>query len=116
MVLLPPGKLTMEYGRGPEYKLLQRPVTIPEKGSAKIDVKLVRWINTMDYGFYSGDHHIHAAGCAHYTSPTEGVYPRDMFLHVKGEGLNVGCNLTWARALIFSGNSLKPSRTRSANR
>ena len=40
----------------------------------------------MDYGFYSGDHHIHAAGCAHYTNPTEGVFAEDMFLHVKGEG------------------------------
>jgi hypothetical protein len=101
VVLLPPGDLTMEYGRGPEYKLLKRTVTIPEKGSAAIDVKLERWINTMNYGFYSGDHHIHAAGCAHYTSPTEGVYPRDMFLHVKGEGLNVGCNLTWGPCFDF---------------
>jgi hypothetical protein len=91
----------MDYGRGPEYKLLRRTVVIPEKGSAKVDVKLERWINTMDFGFYSGDHHIHAAGCAHYTSPTEGVYPRDMFLHVKGEGLNVGCNLTWGPCFEF---------------
>jgi hypothetical protein len=49
----------------------------------------------MEYGFYGGDHHIHAAGCAHYTFPTEGVTPEDMFLQVKGEGLNVGCVLTW---------------------
>src|SRR5439155_16777739 len=85
----------MEYGRGPEYKLLKKTVTIPDKGDAKIAVKVERWINPMDYGFYSGDHHIHAAGCAHYTNPTEGVLPEDMFRHVKGEGLNVGCNLTW---------------------
>ena len=39
----------------------------------------------MDYGFYCGDHHIHAAGCAHYTSPTEGVTAQDMLLRVKGE-------------------------------
>ena len=58
-------------------------------------VKLERWVNPADYGFFSGDHHIHAAGCAHYTNPTEGVLPEDMFLHVKGEGLNVGCCLTW---------------------
>lgn len=94
-VLLPPGELVMDYGRGPEYKQLTRKVTIPEKGDASIEVKLERWINTMDFGFYSGDHHIHAAGCAHYTNPTEGVHAEDMFLHVKGEGLNVGCNLTW---------------------
>lgn len=94
-VLLPPGELSMTYGRGPEYKQLVRNVTIPEKGDATIEVKLERWVNATDYGFYSGDHHIHAAGCAHYTSPTEGVHAADMFLHVKGEGLNVGCNLTW---------------------
>src|SRR5262249_26505384 len=58
-------------------------------------VKLQRWINPMDYGWYNGDHHIHAAGCAHYTNPSEGVLPEDMFLHVKGEGMNVGCCLTW---------------------
>src|SRR5947199_9231420 len=58
-------------------------------------VKLERWVNPMDFGFFNGDHHIHAAGCAHYTYPTEGVLPEDMFLHVTGEGLNVGCCLTW---------------------
>ena len=49
-------------------------------------------MNPADYGWFSGDHHIYAAGCrAHYTNPSEGVLPEDMFLHVKGEGLNVGC-------------------------
>jgi hypothetical protein len=94
-VLLPPGELTMIYGRGPEYRLLTKSVTIPEQGDASIAVKIERWVNPMDYGYYSGDHHIHAAGCQHYTNPTEGVHAPDMFLHVKGEGLNVGCNLTW---------------------
>ncbi len=73
-VLLPPGELTMTYGRGPEYRLLTQAIKVPEKGDAVIEVKLQRWINPADYGFYSGDHHIHAAGCAHYTNPTEGVF------------------------------------------
>lgn len=97
-VLLPPGELTMEFGRGPEYNLLTRKVMIPSPEvpkAALITVKLERWINPMDYGWYNGDHHIHAAGCKHYTNPTEGVFPEDMFLHVKGEGINVGCCLTW---------------------
>jgi hypothetical protein len=94
-VLLPPGEFTMTYGRGPEYRLLRRKVTVPARGDASIEVKLERWINPAEHGWYSGDHHIHSAGCAHYTSPTEGVNPEDMFLHVKGEGLNVGCCLTW---------------------
>jgi hypothetical protein len=108
-VLLPPRDLLMSYGRGPEYRLLQKKVTIPEKGEAKIEVTLERWINAKDYGFYSGDHHIHAAGCAHYTNPTEGVFAQDMFLHVKGEGLNVGCNLTWGPCYEFQRQFFEPT-------
>ena len=74
----------MFYGRGPEYRWLTRSVTIPAPvagsnggGSAlpEIAVRLERWIDPAAHGFYSGDHHIHAAGCAHYTLPTEGVIP-----------------------------------------
>jgi hypothetical protein len=108
-VLLPPGEFTMSYGRGPEYKMLQRTITIPEMGEAAVEVKLERWINAMDYGWYSGDHHIHAAGCAHYTNPTEGVFAKDMFLHVKGEGLNVGCNLTWGPCYDFQRQFFEPT-------
>jgi hypothetical protein len=108
-VLLPPGELTVSYGRGPEYRMVERKLTIPAKANAKIDVELERWVNTMDYGFYSGDHHIHAAGCAHYTNPTEGVFAEDMFLHVKGEGLNVGCNLTWGPCYEFQRQFFEPT-------
>ena len=107
-VLLPPGQFDMEYGRGPEYVLQRRTVTVPENGPCTIEVHLKRWINPMDYGFYSGDHHIHAAGCAHYTNPTEGVFAKDMFLHVKGEGLNVGCNLTWGPCFEFQRQFFEP--------
>ena len=37
--------------------------------------QLERWIDPAKYGWYSGDHHIHAAGCSHYKNPTEGVDP-----------------------------------------
>ncbi|HLY74511.1 MAG TPA: CehA/McbA family metallohydrolase, partial [Planctomycetota bacterium] len=108
-VLLPPGELTMVYGRGPEYRLKAKSVTIPEKGDPSIAVKVERWVNPMEYGFYSGDHHIHAAGCAHYTNPTEGVHAPDMFLHVKGEGLNVGCNLTWGPCYEYQRQFFQPT-------
>jgi hypothetical protein len=98
-VLLPPGEFTVQYGRGPEYQLVTKKVTIVK--DAPLEFKLDRWVNPADYGFYSGDHHIHAAGCAHYTSPTEGIMPEDMYLHVKGEGLNVGCCLTWGPCYDF---------------
>jgi hypothetical protein len=100
-VLLPPGELTMESGRGPEYRQISQKVRVPERGEGEVSVKLERWINPADWGYFSGDHHIHAAGCAHYTSPTEGVHPPDMFLHVKGEALNVGCCLTWGPCYEF---------------
>jgi hypothetical protein len=108
IVLLPPGEFTMTYGRGPEYRLVSRKVTIPAKGEAVIEVKLDRWINPLDLGWYSGDHHIHAAGCAHYTNPTEGVHAGDMFLHVKGEALNVGCNLTWGPCYDYQRQFFEP--------
>ncbi|MBI3411192.1 MAG: CehA/McbA family metallohydrolase [Planctomycetes bacterium] len=108
-VLLPPGELTMIYGRGPEYKLIEQKITVPESGKPEIKVKLERWINAMDHGWYSGDHHIHAAGCAHYTNPTEGVFADDMFLHVKGEALNVGCNLTWGPCYEFQRQFFTPA-------
>jgi hypothetical protein len=94
-VLLPPGRFSIEYSRGPEYKVLRREVEVPAAAEHAVSLKLERWIDTPAFGFFSGDHHIHAAGCAHYTSPTEGVTPEDMFRQVKGEGLNVGCVLTW---------------------
>jgi hypothetical protein len=108
-VLLAPGEYTMTYSRGPEYRQVTRKVSISDKEDAKVAIKLERWINPMDYGFYSGDHHIHAAGCAHYTNPTEGVFAQDMFLHVKGEALNVGCNLTWGPCYEFQRQFFEPT-------
>ncbi len=48
-----------------------------------------------ELGWISGDHHVHAAGCAHYENPTQGVTPKDMMRHILGEDLNVGCVLSW---------------------
>jgi len=109
VVLLPPGRFIMEYDRGPEYRRLRREESIPSRSSAEVEVKLERWINPMDHGFYSGDHHIHGAGCAHYTSPTEGVTPEDMFLQVIGEGLNVGCVLTWGPCFDYQRRFFTPT-------
>ncbi|WP_395749647.1 CehA/McbA family metallohydrolase [Prosthecobacter sp.] len=94
-VLLPPGEFTMEASRGPEYHTVKTKVSIPLAKEMTLPVKLERWMNAADLGYYSGDHHIHAAGCAHYTSPSEGMRPEHMFQQVKGEGLNVGCVLAW---------------------
>jgi hypothetical protein len=100
-VLLPPGELTMEACRGPEYRVLKRSITVPDSGETDIDVQLERWIEPRKFGYYSGDHHIHAAGCAHYASPQEGLVPREVIRQVKGEGLNVGCILSWGFCYDF---------------
>jgi hypothetical protein len=94
-VLLPPGKYQVTYTRGPEYRILKRQITVPNAATHKESFKLERWIRLADHNWFSGDHHIHAAGCAHYESPTEGVTPADMMRHVLGEDLHVGCVLSW---------------------
>jgi hypothetical protein len=109
-VLLPPGKFTVQSSRGPEYQVETREVTVPAQENADLKIELKRWADPAAFGFYSGDHHIHAAGCAHYTSPTEGVLPEHMFRQVKGEGLNVGCVLTWGPCFDYQRRFFTPSQ------
>jgi hypothetical protein len=92
---LPLGEYTVEYTRGPEYLVETVPITVHPGATQKEEFALKRWIHPATRQWYSGDHHVHAAGCAHYDSPTEGVTPADMMRHVVGEDLNVGCVLSW---------------------
>lgn len=92
---LPPGDYNITVTRGPEYLPVKMDVTIPAAAKHSLDVQLERWIHIAPRKWYSGDHHVHAAGCGHYDSPTEGVSPEDMMRHILGEDLNVGCVLSW---------------------
>ena len=94
-VTLPPGDYHLTATRGPEYLPLKMAFTVPDAKSHAIEIRLQRWIHIAKRHWYSGDHHVHAAGCAHYDSPTEGVGPEDMMRHILGEDLNVGCVLSW---------------------
>jgi hypothetical protein len=95
-VLLPPGKFTVTFTRGPEYETQIKQITIPEGvDSMNVSFELKRWINMSKLGWYSADHHVHAAGCSHYESPEEGVRPPDMWRQIVGEDLNVGAVLAW---------------------
>ena len=94
-VLLPPGEYDVAYGRGPEYHVLKRTINVPDSKEHSESFRLKRWIKLTDHDWYSGDHHVHAAGCAHYEAPTEGVTPQDMMRHILGEDLNIGCVLSW---------------------
>jgi hypothetical protein len=94
-VLLPPGQYEVTSNRGPEYLFVKKTITVPAATQHSESFRLKRWIKLADLGWYSGDHHVHAAGCAHYEAPTEGVTPVDMMRHILGEDLNVGCVLSW---------------------
>ena len=118
-LLLPPGEFTVQFARGPEYWVREKKLKVADSlresklnsrsEPATLKLDLERWVNTHEFGFFSGDHHIHAAGCAHYTVPTEGVTPEDMFRQVKGEGLNVGCVLTWGPCYKFQRQFFQPA-------
>jgi hypothetical protein len=95
-VMLAPGKYHVTYSRGPEYLPQATEIEIPEgKDSISFSFKLKRWIKLSKLGWYSADHHVHAAGCSHYDSPEEGVKPKDMYRQMLGEDLNFAAVLTW---------------------
>lgn len=93
-VLLPAGEYTLEYSRGPEYHIGQTTFQVGDQPST-VRIQLTRWVDPASRSWWSGDHHIHAAGCAHYTNPSEGVHAPDMLRQILGEDLKVGSNLTW---------------------
>ena len=74
-MLLQPGKYTVTCTRGPEYLVLKKEIIVPPASTHTETFELKRWAHPAAKGWWSGDHHVHAAGCAHYESPTEGVAP-----------------------------------------
>ena len=95
-VSLPPGNYQVEYTRGPEYLTQHTELNIPASASEyEATFQLERWVDMADLGWYSLDHHVHAAGCSHYESPEEGVRPGDMWRQALGEDLKVSCVLAW---------------------
>ena len=109
-VQLPPGKYKVVYTRGPEYIPQTKEIVVTaDKDSTEFSFQLKRWINMSTLGWYSADHHVHAAGCSHYESPEEGVPPVDMWRQALGEDLNVAAVLTWGpswyhQKSYFTGN------------
>ena len=92
---LPDGEFTVTFSGGPEYLTGRQTVHVGPTGPAEVWLRLQRWIDPAAHGWYSGDHHVHAAGCSHYQDPTQGVTPEDMIRQVRGENLNIGSVLTW---------------------
>ena len=92
---LPHGYYTLKSSGGPEYIPQTTEFNVDAKAPASLAIQLKRWIDPSQYGWYSGDPHIHAAGCSHYQKPTEGVNPEDMIRQIAGEKLNLASVLTW---------------------
>ena len=99
-IRLPRGTYTVECSRGPEYLAESKTLSVAGD-AATAEFALRRWTDPSKLGWWSGDHHIHASGCAHYEKPEEGVYPPDMLKHILGEDLKVGATLTWGPGFDF---------------
>ncbi|HXE10941.1 MAG TPA: CehA/McbA family metallohydrolase [Bryobacteraceae bacterium] len=95
-IRLPEGTYEITCTGGVEYLAETRALQVDQSDPHPLDFQLRRWIHPAKQNWYSGDHHLHAAGCSHYVTPTEGVDPAVMMRQVEGEHLNVGCVLNWA--------------------
>ncbi len=118
-IQLPPGSYTVSYTGGPEYITETQKFIVTGSAPTELSFHLKRWIDPVKYGWYSGDDHIHPAGCAHYQNPTEGVSPGDMERQVLGEHLNVGATLVWGpcfyyQSHFFQGRSDQTVSTRDS--
>ncbi len=116
-VLLPPGEITVEYGRGPEYRVIEqkmkvellventeiRPECFHQSAPQEHQAQFRRLLSSS---FNAGSTREITAGTTAIITSTPRVVPitrrqakvccrKDMFLYVKGEALNVGCCLTW---------------------
>jgi hypothetical protein len=100
-IKLPAGDYQVEFTRGPEYVVKRQPIKVSAGKPQTFTFNLERWIDLNKLGWYSGDHHIHAAGCMHYETPSQGVLPNDMIRHILGEALNVGSVLTWGPCYYY---------------
>ena len=103
-----PGEFELTYNRGPEYKNLRKPITVVERGNTTIDVRLERWVNPMDFGFLFGRSPHSWGGMFALRESHARCSPQDMFAQVKGEGLNVGCVLTWGPCFDFQRRYFSP--------
>jgi hypothetical protein len=100
-ITLPAGEYTLNYTRGPEYRTNSISLLLTDKAAPPLTLQLERWVSPRHLGYYSGDTHIHAAGCSHYESPSEGVTPDVMYRQVLGEALDLGDVLTWGPGYYY---------------
>lgn len=100
---------SVKCSRGPESIPETQTLVVGDK-PVELEYRVKHGIDPSRRGYWSGHHHIHAADCAHYENPTQGVHPPDMLRHIMGEDLKVGCCLTWGPCFDFQKQSLAESQ------
>jgi len=99
-IRLPQGTYSVKCSHGPESFVQMQTLHVGDQ-PVTLNYQVERWIDTAQHDYWSGDHHIHAAGCLHYENPMQGVLPKDMLRHIMGEDVKVGCCLTWGPCFDF---------------
>jgi len=79
---VPPGEWSYTASRGYEYTVQEGVFTIPEHGSASLEVVLEHVVDTT--GWVSVDTHVHS-----WDSPDSRVDPADVLLHAAAHGLDL---------------------------
>jgi hypothetical protein len=75
-VRLPAGYYTVQVSGGPEYLTRTREFQVEDMDPREVSFQLERWIDPRKFGWYSGDNHVHAAGCSHYMNPPRAWNPK----------------------------------------
>lgn len=84
---MPAGETLIEAARGQEYRLTSQRLVLQPGRPAEAALRLARWTDQTQKGYWSADVHIHA----NYTSPHhQAIEPRDVRLQLSGEDLNYG--------------------------
>ncbi len=89
-VKLPAGKYTLTAERGHEYLTESIEIDVSDDAEVEVELRLKRWINMNERGWFSGDTHIHRE-------------PGEMEVLMKAEDLNVTFPLTgWVTDTVMS--------------
>ena len=79
---IPPGPATIKVYKGPEYLVSELTIEIPETGSISYEIKVNRWINMPEKGWYSADDHLHIARPSADLNPTVSKLMQAEDIHV----------------------------------
>jgi hypothetical protein len=116
-IRLPAGRYTVLATRGPEYvEHRQELMVSAESSKSELAIDLERWIHPEQFGWYSGDPHIHPEGQHYGIVSKYGLTPETMIRQVRGEALNVGSVLIWTGGYYYekqflTGHVYRPSNT-----